>query len=117
VPNQPRLYAEEESVQVNFRCPGLIRNLMVKAAERNGMSLSAWAISVLHQAALDDSKIPTPPPPQAPIPSTTEVLRSYLAGRDTIGPCGKTWPCALEEAGTYTAAEVEFCSECQIRVR
>jgi hypothetical protein len=108
--------SDGETVALHLKIPAWVKALIAEAAEEEGMSMSQYCAHVLSMRARDTIGIPNPPPAAAPIPSISDVLRSYVDGSKLIGPCGKPWPCEYSEDSSKFIGDVEFCGECNIRV-
>lgn len=105
-----------KSVGLHIHMPQWVKELVASAAEEEGLSMSQYCAHVLAMRARDTIGVPNPPPAAAPIPSVSDVLRSYVDGGKLIGPCGEPWPCQYSEDSSKFIGDVEFCGECNVRV-
>lgn len=108
---------KNRDVRVSILLPAWLREQLDKAAEKEGMARSTWISLMLRKHCLDTLEIPQPPPAVNPIPSTSDVLRSYVDGSfKLIGPCGERWPCEYENSESDFIVDYEFCGHCGVRV-
>lgn len=108
----------DETVRVSLILPLWVKELLNAAAESEGVAVSTLASHILVEGARDTIDIPKPPPAAAPIPTVTDVLRSYVEGSSRlIGPCGEAWPCEYDENLSQYIGDCEFCHHCNVRVR
>lgn len=105
-----------KTVGLHIHMPSWVKELVVAAAEEEGMSMSQYCAHVLAVRARDTIGIPIPPAAVAPLPTVSDVLRTYVEGSKMIGPCGDAWPCEYREEGSKFIGDAEFCGECNIRV-
>lgn len=105
-----------KSVGLHIRLPQWVKGLVEAAAEEEGMSMSQYCAHVLAMLARDTIGVPLPPIAAAPLPTVSDVLRTYVEGSKMIGPCGEHWPCEYSEESSKFIGDAEFCGECNIRV-
>ena len=104
------------SVSLHVHMPVWVKELVAATAEEEGMSMSQFCAHVLAVAARDTIGIPEPPPAVAPLPTVSDVLRTYIEGSKMIGPCGNAWPCEYSEEASKFIGDAEFCGSCNVRV-
>lgn len=103
---------------IHLRVPGWLKNQMLELANDDGISLRSWVMMACKAVVENKVNVPPPPPAVAPVPTVQQVIEDYLSGSSgTIAPCGKQWPCELDEEGTVKLTNVEYCAECNIRVK
>lgn len=76
------------------------------------MSLNAWCAAALATALQEGLATPVP---QAPLVTPAQVLSDYIAGRQTLSPCGKPHPCE-GDGQVDDFAGARFCRPCGIRL-
>lgn len=104
-------------VSVHISLPVWVKEFVAEAAEKEGLSMSQFCSHVLAAGARDTIGIPKPPSPVAPIPTVSDVLRTYIdGGSKLIGPCGNAWPCEYSENTSQFIGSAEFCGACNVRV-
>jgi hypothetical protein len=109
-------YADDKKAIVYVRVPGWLKNLIKEVAKSRGKTQNDWAATVLKHAAESGAGMPEPIPARVPIPLPEDVLRSYLAGKEVLEPCGKPYPCEMRQAGTHDVGGYRYCNACRIRV-
>lgn len=103
---------------IHLRVPGWLKNQMLELANDDGISLRSWVMMACKAVVENKVNVPPPPPAVAPVPTIQQVIEDYLSGSSgTISPCGKQWPCELDEEGTVKLTNVEYCAACNIRVK
>ena len=105
-----------KQVSIHMSMPAWVKELIAEAAEAEGMSMSQYCAHILALRARDTIGIPNPPPAVAPIPTVSDVLRTYVDGSKMIGPCGEPWPCEYREESSKFIGDAEFCGTCNVRV-
>lgn len=111
MPAEPVRHWGNTPARVQLRCTGELKNQILDAAEAAGMSVNAWLAQAV-RAALAEG-LPEAPP-GAEVPTTASVIADYLAGRSSIGPCGRPWPCGASEPEVLEGWQ--WCRDCGIRV-
>jgi len=107
---------DSDNVRMTLNIPNDVRELSISAAEFLGVPLSQFIAAALREYARDTIGLPKPPPAAAPVPSVSDVLRSYVEGGDRmIGPCGEKWPCLYDGSVPERVGDWEFCRHCGIR--
>ena len=110
MPTKPVRSRDDSEAYLNIRLPGWLKNKVTDAAAAAGVSTNTWLLNAVHQQLFFGDERPTP----RLIPSASEVIADYLAGRQTMSPCGKPFPCEGNESrvllGTHT-----YCGVCNIR--
>lgn len=102
----------EAKVAVQVNLPGELKNRILDAAQTAGMSLNAWLTNAIYQQLHHGDSRPEP----KAMPTPHEVIADYLAGRQTVAPCGKPFPC--EGADQIEMLNgLEFCAVCHVRVK
>ena len=110
--------ADTSLVRLGLSVPVWVKERIVEAAAVEGVSVSHFCAAVLCEAAGDTIGFPAPPPAVAPVPSLSDVLRSYVEGSARlIGPCGDVWPCEYSPEDSRWIGDCEFCGHCSIRVK
>lgn len=116
MPRQPiRARRDDSSYNLVIRIPGWFKNEILEHVQSLEVPVNTWAISVLREALRAQQGLPPAPPAAAPLPTISDVLRSYVTGEKVLMPCGQPGPCAGDdpvELGGYA-----YCRECSIRVR
>lgn len=131
MPQKPLRHKPDANAVVYVRVPGWVKNACLDAATSAGMTVNAWAASVLieasritsHETTHDTTLHDTPhdtshhTPHDTPhdTPTLVETLSSWITGSPLVAPCGKAWPCPASER-TDEAAGLHYCSECGVRV-
>lgn len=128
MPQKPLRHKPDANAVVYVRVPGWVKNACLDAARSSGMTVNAWAASVLIEAsrvasretAHDTSHHDTPhdtTPHGTPhdTPTLVDTISSWIMGSPLVAPCGKAWPCPASER-TDEAAGLHYCSECGVRV-
>jgi len=113
----PNKEGKNRDVRVSILLPAWLRDKLDEAAHKADMPRSTWICLMLRNHYFDTLEIPAPPPAAAPIPSTSDVLKSYVDGSFRLmGPCGERWPCEYETSESDFIVDYEFCGHCGIRV-
>ena len=109
---------QSDTVRMTISIPNEVRKLAIEASEECDIPLTQFISYAIREAARDTIGIPKPPPAVAPVPSVSDVLRSYVEGGERlIGPCGERWPCQYAETAPEVLNDWEFCGSCGIRTR
>lgn len=108
--------ADPNVTRMHIHVEPWVKSFVMAAAEEEGLTLGEYCSLVLLAGASGSLNIPQPPPAAAPIPSVSDVLRSYVEGSSLIGPCGEPSPCQYGERDSKFIGDVEFCGSCNIRV-
>ena len=108
-PKQSR-HPKSEHV-VTIKVTGAQKNLLIKAAEEAGMSLSGFMNYTIWEFCQSEKSIPPAPAPN-PKPTPADYLRSYLDGTKILMPCGKE-ECNMQ---IVTFDKAEYCNTCSFRV-
>lgn len=107
-----------DTVRMTISIPNEVRELSIQAAEELDIPLAQFISAALREYARDTIGLPKPPPASAPVPSVSDVLRSYVEGSERlIGPCGEKWPCGYNETAPEHLNDWEFCGSCGIRTK
>lgn len=96
---------------ITVKVTGAQKNLLIKAAESQGMTLSAFLDWTIFDYCQQSKGLPGGPAPH-PKPTPDEYLRSYLLGEKILMPCGKE-ECNMK---IVTFDNAEFCSTCSFRI-
>lgn len=112
VPKGPVVANPDRTAFLHVAVPGWLKNQVVDAAAAAGLSVTGWLVqAVRNQLFFGDSVRPE----ARAMPTSHEVIADYLAGRRTVAPCGRPFPC--EGVGRVECvAGVEFCVVCKVRV-
>ncbi len=112
MPKKPQRVDSSAPVAVQVRVPSSVKNRMVDAAEAEGVSLNVWCLNAF-VTVLNSGLAATAP--VAPVVTAEQVVRDYLNGERTLGPCGEIWPCpgadTISDHGGY-----RWCDKCGIRL-
>ena len=112
MPKQPARVNPDRTVQVHVNMPGWLKNEIVDAAELAGLGVNAWVVLAVHnQLRFGDGVRPE----ARALPTSGEVIADYLAGRRTVAPCGRLFPC-VGEGRVECVAGVSVCLVCGVRV-
>lgn len=99
---------------LHVQLPPSLKNAVVEAAAREGVSVTSWVTGALRWAVRDGLGLPPPPPASHPMPTPADVVSAWATGTRLLGPCGQSWPCAAAE-GVEEAGGASWC-RCGIRV-
>ena len=100
--------------KLHISVPFWLKDLLVEAAEKEGMSTSAYCARKLETSARDTIEVIRRPPVTS-IPTVADVLQAYVEGEGRlIGPCGDPYPCAYDPNEVKILGEFEFCGACDI---
>jgi hypothetical protein len=103
--------------KLHISVPFWLKELLVDAAEKEGMSTSQYCSFKLESSARDTIGVIRKPPVSS-IPTVSDVLRSYVEGTSKlIGPCGQPFPCDYDPDQVKVLGDYEFCHACDICVR
>lgn len=102
----------DRPAQLTVRLPGSLKNDVTQAAEAEGMSVNAWVLTALKSILVGGLNAPAP---IAPVVTPELVIKDYLEGKTTIGPCGKPWPCEGQGAASDFGGS-RWCDACGIRL-
>lgn len=112
MPAQVVRHNPDRPAQLTVRLPGSLKNQVTEAAEADGMSVNAWVLTALKSVLVGG---PVAPAPVAPVVTPETVIKDYLEGRTTIGPCGRPWPCDGASSVSDFAGS-RWCESCGIRL-
>lgn len=110
MPKVPVRSRDDSEAYLNIRLPGWLKNKISAAAANAGVSTNTWLLNAVHQQLHFGDERPTP----RSMPTASEVIADYLAGRQTIAPCGKPFPCEGNDSRVQLGAHT-FCGVCNIR--
>ena len=105
---------------IGLRITGKEKNRILKAAKKEGISLSTYIKYCIYAEMKRKEGIPELPKSQYALPTVQEQLRAYLAGDALLQPCGEV-ECVLSVEGGLEKSVVEvgsllFCVSCNVRV-
>jgi len=101
---------------IGLRITGKEKNRILKAAKKEGISLSSYIKYCIHAEMKRKEGIPPLPKSQYALPTVQEQLRAYLAGDALLQPCGEV-ECVLSLNNVVVeVGELTFCASCNIRV-
>jgi len=113
MPKQPVRAVDHRTIQLHVTLPGWLKNEILDAATDANVSLNMWVTHALtRQLAYGDDLRP----PVTVMPTADQVIADYLAGRQTLTPCGERYPCAGSGSERLEANGLMFCAVCRIRV-
>jgi hypothetical protein len=96
---------------ITVKVTGAEKNLLIRAAEEVGMSLSDFMSWTVFEYCQSQKGIPPAPAPY-PRPTPADFLHSYLSGDRVLMPCGKE-ECDMKIVEFDNA---QFCRTCSFRV-
>ncbi|SVB68383.1 uncharacterized protein METZ01_LOCUS221237 [marine metagenome] len=105
---------------IGIRITGKEKNRILKAAKKEGISLSSYIKYCIYTEMKRKEGIPELPKSQYALPTLQEQVRAYLTGDRLAQPCGEV-ECALTAEGgleksVVEVGELRFCASCNIRV-
>jgi hypothetical protein len=111
MPAVPVRHESNRPAVVQVRLNGELKNQILDAAADTGLSINDWLLNAVRAALVSGFGSPAP---VSPVVTTEMVVRDYLLGNRTIGPCGAVWPCAGAERSSDHGGH-RWCDECGIR--
>jgi hypothetical protein len=111
MPKTPMRARPEARVALMVPMRGALKNQILDAATAAGMSLTQWVTHAVHQQLHHGNERP----PVRVLPTASEVVADYLAGRTTLAPCGERYPCAGADDVEHHGA-LAYCGRCHLRV-
>lgn len=102
---------------LQIRLDGTLKNAVYAHCRKLDVSMNAWVVEVIKAALRDAKGVPQPPEPRAPLPTAIDEIRAWTTGERLLMPCGKFDTCAGVELEREVHDGMEFCRECEIRVR
>ena len=97
----------------NIIVPEEVHQALRDKADEAGMNFRQYLLSVFRYAIEDTMPMA---PAITPPPTLRTVLEAYHKGEKLLGPCGETWPCAMETKGVDDCEGVEWCRACNVRL-
>lgn len=97
---------------ITLRLKGDVKNQIVEAANKKGISVNQFVLYAVWQFIRDDKEIPAPGTAQFSLPTVQEEVLAYIRGEALLKPCGKK-DCQQK---IIQLNEMNFCEVCNIRI-
>jgi hypothetical protein len=104
---------KERFYHVTLRVKGSLKNDMLRAAEKNDLSLSQYIQYCVFEHMRSERGIPAPGNAQFALADPMEHLTGYLRGEEILMPCGQK-ECDMK---IIELNDMQFCDTCNVRVR
>lgn len=107
MPKTPNHVDPDIECQLAVRIPGWLKNEVVDACEKEGVSLAQYVMGVLLSVLRDGFTFESR---SGVRPSSADVLRAYLGGSEVAGACGRAG-CEGLDGSVWSNG---FCSVCGV---
>ena len=106
MPKTPEHVSPDIECQLAVRVPGWLKNEVVDACGREGVSLNVWVTGVLLGALRDGFSVAER---SGVRPQPVDVLREYLSGVRVVGVCGVLGCVGVVDSSVWVSG---FCGGC-----